>query len=151
VKQFVRPSGQIGQLREVARALAAGPTAEPASIGTALHDLAGRLGRRGVVFVFSDLLDDVPEFLGGLQHLRFQKPELDFPFRHPTLFRGLEQLPEVFTDPVAIRDGYLTELNKHLDAIEAGCRGQETDLVRLRTDADLGHELATYLQKRTGR
>ena len=37
------------------------------------------------------------------------------------------------------------------EAITAGCRGMEVDYVRLRTDADLGHDLAAYLQKRRGK
>src|SRR5262249_22813829 len=77
--------------------------------------------------------------------------ELDFPFRHTTLFRGLEGLPEVLTDPPGVRDSYLKALHAHLDALEAGCRGMEIDYVRLRTDADLGHDLAAYLQKRRGK
>ena len=127
-----------------------------------MHELAGRTGRRGIVFVFRDFLDDVPDILTGLQHLRYFKhevvffhvmdaAELDFPFRHPTLFRGLEGLPEILTDPLAVRESYLRELGKHMEALEAGCRDRETDYVRLRTDVDLGHELAAYLQKRRER
>ena len=107
---YLRPSGQMNQLREACRALADGPFAGPANLGRVLHELAGRTGRRGIVFVFSDLLDDVPDILTGLQHLCYHKhevvvfhvldaAELDFPFRHTTLFRGLEGLPEMLTDP----------------------------------------------------
>jgi hypothetical protein len=80
------------------------------------------------VFVFSDLLDDVPDLLAALQHLRYQKhevvlfhtldaAELDFPFRHTTLFRGLEGLPEILTDPAGVRDSLLesTPLAHRLD------------------------------------
>ncbi len=159
VRGFVRPSGQANQGREVARVLAKGAAAGPADLGKSLHELAGRTGRRGVVFVVSDFLDDAADTLAGLQHLRYFKhevvliqvldaAELDFPFRHPTLFRGLEGLPEVLTDPVAARDTYLRELGKHLDSLDAGARAMETDLVRVRTDADLGRELAAYLQRR---
>ena len=100
--------------------------------------------------------------LAGLQHLRYHKhevvvfhvldaAELDFPFRHTTLFRGLEGLPEILTDPLGVRESYLRALNEHVEAITAGCRGMEIDYVRLRTDADLGHDLAAYLQKRRGK
>ncbi|MDB5309805.1 MAG: hypothetical protein JWO38_4007 [Gemmataceae bacterium] len=162
VRAFLRPSGQMNQLREACRALADGPFPGPANLGRVLHEIAGRTGRRGIVFVFSDLLDDVPDILTGLQHVRYHKhevvlfhvmdaAELDFPFRHTTLFRGLEGLPEILTDPVGVRDSYLKALGEHVGAIQAGCRGMEIDYVRLRTDADLGHDLAAYLQKRLGR
>ena len=155
----------MNQLRETCRAMADGPITGPGGIARGVDELAGRTGRRGIVFLFSDLLDDVPDILAALQHLRYQKhevvlfhtldaAELDFPFRHTTLFKGLEGLPEILTDPVGVRDS-LPEGKAHamhIEAIEAGCRRLEIDYVmRLRTDADLGHDLAAYLQKRHGR
>jgi uncharacterized protein (DUF58 family) len=161
-RAFLRPSGQITQLREACRAMVEGPYAGPAMLGKILNEQAGRTGRRGIAFIFSDLLDDVADLLAGLQHLRYQKhevvvfhtldaAELDFPFRHTTLFHGMEGLPEILTDPPGIRDSYLKALNSHIAAVETGCRAMEIDYVLLRTDCDLGHELATYLQKRQGK
>jgi uncharacterized protein (DUF58 family) len=159
VRSFLRPSGQITQLREACTAMLDGPFPGPAMLGPVMNELAARTGRRGIAFVFSDLLDDATEILDGLKHLRYQKhevvlfhtldaAELDFPFRHTTLFRGLEGLPEILTDPLGVRESYLKALHAHIAAIEAGCRAMEIDYVRLRTDGDLGHDLASYLQKR---
>src|SRR5262249_45160028 len=113
--------------------MAEGPYEGPAALGRGLNELAPRTGRPGTAFVFADLLDDPPELLAGLQHLRYQKhevvlfhaldaAELDFPFRNTTLFRGLEGLPEILTDPPGVRDSYLKALNDHVAAIETGCR-----------------------------
>ena len=139
-----------------------GPSGQPANVGASLDEIASRLGRRGIVFLFSDLLDDVAPLVEGIRHLKYQKhevivihvldaAELDFPFRHPTLFKGLEAWPELNTDPLSVRENYLKELNKHLTELESACRTLESDYVRLRTDADLGQELATYLRKRLER
>ncbi len=162
VRAYLRPSGQMNQLREACRVMVDGPFAGSRGIARGVDELATRTGRRGIVFLFSDLLDDVPELLAALQHLRYQKhevvvfhtldaAEIDFPFRQTTLFRGLEGLPEILTDPLGIRDQYLAAFQAHVAALEAGCRRLEIDYVRLRTDADLGHDLAAYLQKRHGR
>jgi uncharacterized protein (DUF58 family) len=158
----LRPSSSQGQFREVLRGLAEGPADRPSNVGRALHDLGGLLGRRGIVFVFSDLLDDPDDFAAGLRILKSQKhevvvfqvldaAEVDFPFRHPTLFRGLEELPEISTDPLSVRDSYLAEFGKHQEAVETACRAREADLVRVRTDDDLGRVLAEYLRKRVGK
>lgn len=158
----VKPSGGLKQVREVLRWLADGPYPEPSNAGKALRDMGAMLGRRGVVFVISDLLDDAADLVNGLRILRSQRhevvvfqvldaAELDFPFRHPTLFRGLERLPEISTDPLSVRDSYLAELRKHLDEVETICRTQESDYIRVRSDDDLGRVLAGYLQKRRGR
>ena len=157
----LRSSSVGGQFREVLRSLGTAPTQMPAATGNCLQELGGLLGRRGIVFVFSDLLDDVEAFAAGLRLLRSQKnevivfqvldaAELDFPFRHPTMFKGLEQLPEISTDPLSVRESYLTELGKHLAEVEAACRRLEVDFLRIRTDANLGMELAAYLRKRLG-
>ena len=61
VRSFLRPSGQITQLREACRVMTEGPFTGPASLGPILNELAGRTGRRGIAFVFSDLLDDMPQ------------------------------------------------------------------------------------------
>lgn len=163
VRHFLRPSARSGtHFREMLKLMLDGPTTAASNTGQTLDEIAGRLGRRGVVFLFSDLFDDVQPLIDGLRHLKFQKhevvvfqvldgAELDFPFRHPTLFRGLENWPELSADPLSIRDSYLAGLGDHLGQIEQACRTLETDYVRLRTDADLGHELSVYLRSRFGK
>lgn len=158
----LKPSAASGQAREVVRTLADGPTPGATDVGQGLHALGGQLGRRGIVFLFADLLDDPAGLAAGLRVVKSHKneavvfqvldaAELDFPFRHPTLFRGLEELPEISTDPLSVRDSYLAALGEHLSAVEAVCRSAEADYVRVRTDDDLGQVLAEYLRRRGGR
>ena len=77
--------------------------------------------------------------------------EMDFPFQEATLFRGLEQYPELLTDPRSLREGYLTELEVFLTQLKRGCREQNIDYVPLRTDANLGVALSSYLAHRLAR
>ena len=51
-------------------------------------------------------------------------------------------------DPRSVRDTYLAEFGRHQAAVETVCRTLETDLVRVRTDDDLGRALSEYLRKR---
>lgn len=161
-RMMARPSAQPGQVREILRGLGDEPSDAVSSGGKALRDLGSVLGRRGLVFAFGDFLDDPADLVAGLRILRSQKhevalfqvldaAEIDFPFRHPTIFRGLEQLPEIATDPLSVRDSYLAEFGKHLAEVEAACRSLEVDYTRVRTDDDLGRVLAGYLQRRKGR
>jgi len=161
-RAVLKPAGGLGRVRELLRMCAGAPYPRPASTGQILRKLGNQLGRRGVVFLFSDLLDDVPELVNGLRILRSQKhdvvlfhvmdaAEIDFPFRQPTLFRGLEDLPEISTDPLSVRDSYLAGLNAHLAEIENACRIHGVDYTLVRTDDDIGLILAEYLQRRQGR
>ena len=77
--------------------------------------------------------------------------ELDFPFQEATLFKGLEQYPDLLTDPRSLRQGYLDEVNAFVTALQRGCREQNIDYVQLRTDANLGVALSSYLAHRLAR
>jgi uncharacterized protein (DUF58 family) len=162
VRQFLRPSGQQSHLKEIIQALSQGPGSGQTRLGGILHELADRVSRRGLIVLFSDLLDEVADTLAGLRHLRYLRhdvvvfhvmdaAEMDFPFQDATLFRGLEQLPELLTDPRSLRESYLEELGKFLDELKRGCRNQNIDYVPLRTDQNLGTMLAAYLAWRAGR
>jgi len=159
VRSFLRPSGQISHLKDILTVLANGPGAGQTRLGPTLNELAGRIQRRGLVMLFSDLLDEPGEILAGLRHLRYNRhevtvfhvmdaAELDFPFQDATLFRGMEQLPDLLTDPRSLRDSYMEELDKWREELTRGCRTQNVDLVPLRTDADPGVALAAYLAQR---
>jgi uncharacterized protein (DUF58 family) len=161
LRQFLRPSSTPSHLKELVRALGTGPAKAETRVGTVLHELAERLKQRGLVMLFSDLFDDVPTIISGLQHLRHERhevvvfhildaAELDFPFEDATLFRGLEQPAELLTDPRGLRQSYLRELNAFQEELRRGCRGLKVDLVPLRTDGDLGTALARYLAYRLG-
>ena len=159
LKLGLKPLGGPSRVREVVRALVEGPYREPANTGRALTEMAGLFSRRGIVFLFSDLLDDPAELIAGLRILKSQRQEVvifqvldaaevDFPFRQPTLFQGLEDLPEISTDPLTVRDSYLKAFGEHQAEIEAICLSMQIDVVCVRTDDDIGLTLAMYLQKR---
>ena len=79
------------------------------------------------------------------------RAELEFPFQEATLFRGLEQYPDLLTDPRTLRQGYLNEVQAYLTELQRGCRGQNIDYVQLRTDKNLGVALTSYLGQRLSR
>jgi uncharacterized protein (DUF58 family) len=162
VRAVVRPSGNPSHLKQLLHVM---ETAEPrrkTRTGPIFHDLAERLKRRGLVIILSDLFDDVPAMLAGLKHFRHRRhdvvmfhvldpAELDFPFRDITLFKGLEQLPDVLTDPRTLRQAYLAEFESFLTAVRKGCRNQNVDYVQLRTDQSLEVALSSYISSRMNR
>jgi uncharacterized protein (DUF58 family) len=100
--------------------------------------------------------------LTGLRHFRHRRhevivfhildpAELEFPFRDTTLFKGLEGMPEILTDPHALRRGYQEELSNFLRELEKGCRMLDIDYVPLRTDQTLDVPLTSYLASRSAR
>jgi uncharacterized protein (DUF58 family) len=162
VRQFLRPASQPSQLKEMVTIMNRGPAREKSRLAPLFHDLAERIARRGLIFILSDFFDDTPDVLGGLRHLRHKRhevvlfhildaAELDFPFQEATLFRGLEQLPNLLTDPRSLRDGYLAEFGAFVSELQHGCREQNIDYVQLRTDTNLAVALTSYLAHRLTR
>jgi hypothetical protein len=135
---------------------------EKSRMGPLFHDLAERINRRSIIFVISDMFDEVPELLAGFKHLRHKRhevvlwhildgAELTFPFQESTLFRGLEQYPELLTEPRALRDSYLQQIDNFVHDLKRGCRDQNIDYVQLRTDTPLNVALSSYLAHRMTR
>jgi uncharacterized protein (DUF58 family) len=115
-----------------------------------------------VVAIFSDLFDDVEKVVSGLKHFRHRRhevivfhildpAEIEFPFRDTTLFKGLEDVSEILTDPHALRRAYREEVASFLKEIEKACRMADIDYVPLRTSQNLGIALSSYLASRSAR
>jgi uncharacterized protein (DUF58 family) len=162
VRALVRASSNPSHLKQLLHVMQHTVAERKTNTGPIFHDLAERLKKRGVVVILSDLFDDVNSMLAGLKHFRHRRhevilfhvldpAELDFPFRQMTLFKGLEQLPDVLADPRALREAYLKEFGAFLQAVKKGCRAQHVDYVQLRTDQSLEIALSSYLASRMNR
>jgi uncharacterized protein (DUF58 family) len=159
IRRYLKPSGTPSQLKELIHLMEVEPAKHKSDVGSVFHDIADRFKKRGVVVVLSDLFDDPARIIAGLRHFRHRRhevivfhildpAELDFPFRDTTLFKGLEGMPDVLTEPHALRKAYQAELGTFLDELKRGCRMADIDYVPLRTDQDLGLSLSTYLASR---
>lgn len=162
IRALIRASSNPSHLKQLLYVMENAQPQRKTQTGPIFHDLAERLKRRGLVLILSDLFDDVPSMMAGLKHFRHRRhevvvfqvldpAELDFPFRQTTLFRGLEGLPDVLTDPRALRQAYLAEFGKFLQAVRKGCRSQHVDYVLIRTDQSLEVALSSYLASRMNR
>jgi uncharacterized protein (DUF58 family) len=162
VRQFMKPSSQPSQLKEMIKVMNQGTTRAKTRMAPLLHDLAERISRRSLIFLISDLFDEVSELQLGLKHLRHKRHEvvlwhvldayeLTFPFQGSTMFRGLEEFPQLLTDPRSLRQSYLEQFGQFVGELERGCRDQNMDYVQLRTDTRLDVALSSYLARRVAR
>jgi uncharacterized protein (DUF58 family) len=159
VRKFMKPSSQRSQLKEMIRVMNEGGGREKSRMGPLFHDLAESIKRRGLIFIISDMFDEVAELLMAFKHLRHKRheivlwhildpAELTFPFQDATLFRGLEQYPELLTDPRALRKSYLELIEQFISGLRHGCRDQNIDYVQMRSDTNLHVALSSYLAHR---
>ncbi len=159
VRVLVRPSSNPSHMKQLIHVMETSPAARKTSTGPIFNDLAERLKKRGIVVVLSDLFDQLPALLAGLKHFRHRRhevivfhvldpAEIDFPFQQTTLFKGLEQLPDVLAEPRSLRRAYLEQFNKFRREVRQGCREQRIDYVPIRTDQPLDVALSAYLTSR---
>ncbi len=129
------------------------------NVSRPLHQLADSLGKRGMVVLISDLLDEQDGVIRGLKHFRFRgsdvivfhvldPDELAFPFERATQFEDMETGAEVLAMPVAVRERYLKAITGLVDRYkhELGAAGIDYHLVT--TDQPLEMALLAYLSTR---
>ncbi len=99
------------------------------SLRETLERVGERLVRRALVVVISDLIDTGPEALAPLGVMRrrgsdvvvlqtLDRDELELPFDGVVRFEDLEGDREVQVDAPLVREAYLEELKKFLDAVQ---------------------------------
>jgi len=159
IRALVRPGSNPSHIKQLIQVMEQSTTERKTTTGPIFHELAQRLKKRGIIVVISDLFDDVDSMMAGLKHLRHRRhevilmhvldpAELDFRFRQTTLFKGLEQLPDVLLEPRSLRKAYLEEFGRFIHHIKRGCRMNRIDYVPIRTDQPLDVALSSYLSSR---
>ncbi len=162
IRTSIRPSSNPSHLQQIFQALEDVTLEGETTAGPVFHELAGRMKKRSVVVVLSDLFDDVDALLTGLKHLHHRRhdvivmhvldpAEIRFSFSRPTVFQGLEQMPKVTADPRSLRRAYVKEMEEYLHALQIGCRRIGIDYQQLTTDLPLHTALSNYLANRMGR
>ena len=128
-------------------------------LGPALHELAERIKRRGLVVLLSDLLDTPADVLSGLQHFRHRNhevivfhildpDEIDFPFTDTSTFVDMESGAQLTTEPWEIAARYRERLEAWRSRYSRACREHLVDYVPLDTRMPFDRALLAYLEKR---
>lgn len=128
-------------------------------LGPALHELAERIKRRGLVVLCSDLMDRPHEVLAGLQHFRHRRhevvvfhvldpAEVDFPYTDTATFVDLESGERLTTEPWEIARRYRERFAAWTEHLRRACREQRVDYVPLDTRTPFDRALLAYLEKR---
>ncbi len=159
LKQYIAPKSTMSVVRNIAAELEKVKPEPRTNIAALLHEFANRIANKGFVILFSDLLDNVEDFLKGLDHLRYRGHnvivfhvldpfELEFPFDGSMKFVGLENDGDVVTQPKRVRAMYLEELQKFLRHVKTSCERRQVDYVLANTAKPLDECLSAYLLSR---
>jgi uncharacterized protein (DUF58 family) len=128
-------------------------------LGPALHELAERIKRRGLIVLISDLMDDPIQVLSGLQHFRHRHHEVivfhvldpderEFPYTDASTFVDMETGEKLTSLPWEIAKTYRAKLGAWMELYRRQCREQRIDYVMIDTRTPFDQALLAYLGKR---
>jgi uncharacterized protein (DUF58 family) len=160
VESFIPPKAKRGYVFEILRELEARQPSGETNTGKILQEIAGKMKRRGLVILISDLLDDPEEVLKGLRLFRFNghdvivfhvmdSAEIELPFDGNILFEDMEQANlKVTADPQTIRRVYRGVVDEFIDHLRKECHASSIDYQLVSTSTPLDRALVSYLSWR---
>lgn len=129
-----------------------------------LHHVAYKLKRRGLVLVFSDMMENQQEWeaiFPALQHLKYnkhevvifhinhKKTELDFEFENkPHIFKDLETGQEIKLNPHQVKETFKARTAAQLKELKLKAAQYRIDFVDADIDQSVDYVLQSYMIKR---
>ena len=159
IRQYIPPRSVGGHLHALLTGLEKLEPSEKTDVPRALHEMAERIKRRGLIIILSDLLDDPTKVLAGLKHFRHRKHEvivfhiLDpferrFSFPAESIFKDMETGEELSTIPWQVRAEYQKSVAGFITRYSRECRQSLVDYVVVDTSQTYDFALFAYLAKR---
>lgn len=156
------PSARPSHLRSILVTLDRIAVGRRTDVSKPLHVMADAIGKRGIVILISDLLDDPAQVVEGLRHFRFRgsdvivfhlldPAERTFPFTRAARFRDLELGDELMAVPTLVREEYLDALQRAIDGYRRELGSGGIDYQVLDTSTPLEFALMAYLATRVKR
>ena len=159
IEQWLAPHAGPTQLSRVLEKLEQAAPAGPSGFDKAMHDVAERMERRGLVVALSDFYLPAERVRSGLAHLRHERHEVvavqvvhrdeeAFPFRTWSRFRGLEGEAPQTCEPALARQRYLENFTRHRRAIADACQALRIPFQHRRTDTGVLDAIRALLTRR---
>ncbi|OFW03893.1 MAG: hypothetical protein A3I61_07575 [Acidobacteria bacterium RIFCSPLOWO2_02_FULL_68_18] len=156
------PSARPSHLRSMLVTIDRIALGRKTDVSKPLHLMADAIGKRGVVILISDLLDDPAQVVEGLRHFRFRgndvivfhlldPAERTFPFERAARFRDVELGDELMAVPSIVREEYLNALQRAIDGYKRDLGSAGVDYQLVDTSTPLEFALMAYLSTRVKR
>jgi len=162
VRRFIPAKSKRAQLTLIIAELAKVKPLFPTNIAASLNDAALLIKKKGLVVVFTDLLEDPEKVKQALFHFRFKRHEVvlfhildaaeaHFPFTGQAVFEEPETGQTLTADALALKSRYLERLEAFRNDYAEFCRQNRIDYVPLDTSINFSKALTSFLLARTER
>lgn len=160
VRGSLPPGNSLAQIVRMTEHLDSIPAVEKTALERCLLEIAGRLGRREIVMIFSDFFTDLTLLEPVLQRLRYDKHEvvlfqvlhrheLTFELGGMVKFVGLEDADTLLAQSDDLRQGYLEAVEAHQRQLTEIAERNGCEHVLIDTSQSLSEQLIDYLNKRS--
>ena len=159
IQKYIPPKSAATHLHVLLSQLDKIQASQTTNVSSALHEMAERIKRRGLIILISDLFDYPEKIMSGLKHFRHRKHEVivfhildprerDFSFPQEAIFKDIETQEEILTSPWQIQKDYQAKLQEWIEKYRLESRESLIDYVLLDTSVPFDEALFAYLSKR---
>ena len=160
LQRYIPPRSGMQHLQALTRQLEMTEPQGETNLAQVLREMAGKIVKRGMIIIISDLFDAPDNVVKTLKFFRHRRNEvivfhvldhneLEFPFERLTVFEDMEDPnARVLADPRAIREAYVQQLEAFLDDYRQACRRESIDYNCFPTTTPLDIALTRYLARR---
>jgi uncharacterized protein (DUF58 family) len=156
----VPPSNSLAQVVRMTEHLDRIQPVEKTALDAALAEIAGRIGRRQIVMIFSDFFGELTRLEPALQRFRYDQQELilfeimhhdelTFDFSGMVKFVGLEDQHTLLAQTDDLRRAYLAAVAQHREQLEQIADRNRCEYVRIDTRQSMAEQLIDYLNHRS--
>jgi uncharacterized protein (DUF58 family) len=159
INQYIPPHSASGHMHVLLHQFAGLTTASTTDMAPALHEMAERIRRRGLVIIISDLFDAPERIVSGIKHFRHRHHEVivfhvldpmerDFAFDSEAIFEDMETGERITTLPWQIKKDYARTFGQVSEYLAAECRQARVDYHLIDTSTPFDKALYAFLAKR---
>lgn len=159
IKKSLPPKAVQIYIQEILNALDTIECGPDTNINNALHTVAEKIKKRGLIILISDLLDDPEKILSGIKHLRYNQheiivfhivdeQEINFNYNGEFVFVDLENNDKIKTDSRFIQEDYTQRFKAHCEFFKTKFQDNMVDYVLLKTSESIEKALYRFFLKR---
>ena len=160
IRRFIPARMARPHLNVLLKEMDSAEASEKTDSGSAFHELAERIKRRGLVIIISDLLDDYEKIISGIKHFRHKKHEViifrildprevDFNFPSEARFKDMETGEIILTNPHQVKEKYREQFSNFTEGLKSELRRALVDFNTFSTAESYDKALFAYLARRS--
>lgn len=159
VEKYIPPKSSRSNLAEILKLLSSVRTSGTTNSADSLKSAVENIRRKGLAIIISDLFDDPKKVIKAIKRFNYKKNETivfqivdplerSFDFGADAVFKDMETLEEISTQPYHIQKAYQNAFDEFTSKIKDQCLNAGIEYNLLDTSISFDKALLSYFKKR---